>query len=80
MIKRTLFKTYYNKDMTSIQMNSMFKKNNRQRDVSSFIYRIFSEKLCRFLRLNFEINSILDIFQIFDDEIMAMRKNKNYRI
>ena len=57
----------------------MFKKNNRQRHESNVIRRIFFEKLCRFLRMNFEINSIFDIFQIFDDEKMTMQKNKRFQ-
>ena len=56
-------------------MNSMLEKNNGQRHEKSVICRIFFEKLCRFLRMNFEINSIFDIFQIFDDEKMTMQKN-----
>ena len=72
VIKKDLFKINYNKNIIFIQVNSMFKKNNRQRHESSVIRRIISEKLCRFLRMNFEINSIFDILQIFDDERMTM--------
>ena len=60
-------------------MNSMLEKNNRQRHENSVIRRIFSEKLCRFLRMNFEINSIFDIFQIFDNIRMTMQKNKHFQ-
>ena len=53
----------------------MFKKNNKQRHENNVIRRILFEKLCRFLRINFEINSIFDIFLIFDDEKITMQKN-----
>ena len=79
MIKKVLFKINYNKKVIFIQINSMLKKNNKQRDASSFIYCIFSKKVRHFLRLNFEINSIFDIFQIFDDEIITMGKNKHFQ-
>ena len=57
----------------------MFEKNNRQRDESSVIRRSFSEKLCCFLCMNFEINSIFDIFQISNNKRMTMQKNKHFQ-
>ena len=65
--------------MIFIQMNSILEKNNEQRHENRVIRRIFSEKLCRFLSMNFEINSIFDIFQIFDGEKMTMQKNKDFQ-
>ena len=65
--------------MIFIQMNSMFKKDNRQHHESNVIRRIFFEQLCRFLRINFKINSIFDIFQTFDDKVITMQKNKHFQ-
>ena len=75
VIKEILFKSNYNRNMIFIQMNSMFEKNNRPRNKNNVIRCIFSEKLCRFLRINFEINSTFDIFQTIDDKKMTMQKN-----
>ena len=79
VIKKVLFKINFNRNMIFIQMNSMLEKNNKQRHENNVIRRIFFEKLCRFLRINFEINSIFDIFQICNDEKMTMQKNKHFQ-
>ena len=46
----------------------MFKKNFKQNDQNNEIRRIFLEKLCQFLRNNFEINSSFNIFCVFNEK------------
>ena len=62
VITKSFFKLNCNKTFIFIEMISMFEKNFKQNNQNNDIRRIFSKKLCQFLRNNFEINSFFNIF------------------
>lgn len=76
-ITKALFKVRCNRLVTLIEVTSVLEENNRQHDGSSVIRRISFEKLCHFLRTDFEIDSTFDISYVSDGKRMAVREDRH---
>ena len=78
-ITKILFRINYDRTMTFIEIISLFRNHIEQHEKNSIIRDIFFEKLCYFLQINFQIYSIFQIFHVFNDDKMTIRKNKHFQ-
>ena len=77
-IVKILFKINYDKIVIFIEIISLLRNYIEQYKRNDIIRDIFFEKLCFFLRINFQIYSIFYIFHVFNDDKMTMRRNKHF--
>ena len=79
VITKTLFRVNYDRTVIFIEMISLLRNHIEQHEKNNIIRDIFFEKLCYFLRINFQIYSIFQIFHVFNDDKITMRKNKRFQ-
>ena len=79
VIATFLFKINYDRIVIFLEMISLFRNFIEQHEKNNIIRDIFFDMLCCFLRINFQISSNFQIFHVYNDDKMTMRKNKHFQ-